>query len=287
MNTVSPSDLGEFCSIAFQQLPVGMAFVDSNGRIEQLNQALADLTGITFDELIGRRFGDLFEPGPAAEAISLIERFAGDVDLETKSFELPLRRPDRSSLTVALTLTPIRDAGGHAQHIVALLDDVTRERAAETALRTEKERFRLAIGVGRFEIWDYNPNTEIVVIKGHQEDETVTGLPAGRAAEWLAERFHPDDLREANAMFQRGLHGAGAVSGPVSHTARRRVELCDGRWPGICRRKWRIQQIDHNRRHRDGGVDRGPKSLARRPTAIESGDQSGGYGGLGVQPRNA
>jgi PAS domain S-box-containing protein len=120
-----------FFQLLFRDLQTGALIADSEGRIQHANQAVVTLLGWSTDELVGRNLAELLSfEYRALDPQSLLGAEMADAavhGLHQDGRWLPLR----------LALSVLRDAGGEAQGLVALLADdsqADRERTRLTSL---------------------------------------------------------------------------------------------------------------------------------------------------------
>jgi len=105
----------------------------SNNAIIFANQAFLRLTGYEQQEVLGRSFSFLMEPGGDAGALTEIQTaFEGTRDLETM---LRCRRKNGTNFWVRLFITPGRDGAGSLVQHAASFVDLTLHKESEEQLR--------------------------------------------------------------------------------------------------------------------------------------------------------
>ena len=118
---------------AFTNAPIGMALVDTDGRWIQVNDALCELVGYARDDLLNRRFADITHPDDLdADNDLMAQVLAGD--LHDYSMIKRYIRSDGQVVWVRLSVSLVRDAGGHPSHFIAQIQDITSEKAAQDQL---------------------------------------------------------------------------------------------------------------------------------------------------------
>ena len=116
----------------FQAVPIGVAYTDLNGRIEQPNAAYCRMTGYSEPELLGMAVSTLTHPEDrAADRAALDGLLAG---------RLPLARlrkrcltKDGAVLQVLSTVSLLRDDSGAPHRIVGLIEDISEQLKLEAA----------------------------------------------------------------------------------------------------------------------------------------------------------
>ena len=103
--------------IAFENAPIGIALVDfsegSDGRLTEVNRALADLTGRVADELIGSKLTGLCLAEDAAGDESLRERLVAG-EIERFSVEKRALLPDDRLVWLELSVSTVPTTARHA-----------------------------------------------------------------------------------------------------------------------------------------------------------------------------
>lgn len=122
----------------FHQAAIGMATMTLNGSIVRANAELADMVGISADDLVGLDYGALTRQhgDQLDEALAQLTNH----DAELAIFEHPLSS-DEGVGTMRVTLAPIRDSRGQPLYVFAQVQDIT----SEVALRRSEEMFRLLV----------------------------------------------------------------------------------------------------------------------------------------------
>ncbi|MDO9022831.1 MAG: PAS domain S-box protein [Deltaproteobacteria bacterium] len=124
--------------------------------------------------------------------------------------ETRLRRRDGSEVWVLIEATPLHDADGRFEGVLAMAMDVTERRCGQEALRASEERFRELAESIREVFWlsDVVGRQMIYVSPAY---EVIWGRPCTPVQavprEWAAS-LHPDD-RERVVRASRALHLAG------------------------------------------------------------------------------
>jgi PAS domain S-box-containing protein len=140
------------------------------------NPAFERLTGYTRAEVIGRN--GRFLQGPATDAAATAELRRAVQAGRSCSVEVANYRKDGSTFWNALSVSPVRDAGGQLTHFVGVLTDVTERRKLEDQYRQSQKMEvvgRLAGGVA------HDFNNLLTVINGYGE-MVLAVLPSGHPA---------------------------------------------------------------------------------------------------------
>lgn len=125
---------------AFADAPIGMAVVQPDGRLLQVNRAIREMLGYTEDELLTMTFAELTHPHDLQSSLAILDRFiAGEI--ESHTFEKRDIRKDGQVLWTLLSISTTRDETGAPRYFVAQMQDITERKAAEAELQaTHQDR---------------------------------------------------------------------------------------------------------------------------------------------------
>lgn len=135
-------------SHAVEQSPASVYITDPTGNIEYVNPKFTEVTGYTADEAIGRN-PSILKSGrmPREDYKNLWRSITAGREWRG---ELLNRKKDGSEYWESGTITPIVDGAGTITHFLAVKEDITERKRAETELSekmVELERFsKVAVG---------------------------------------------------------------------------------------------------------------------------------------------
>ncbi len=124
---------GRFRS-AFEDAPIGMALADLDGRFQQVNQALCEITGYTAAALCATSFDAITHPDDVDGDRELTEALLSGT-LDHYHREQRYLRATGELVWVALDATLLRDPDGKPQQLLGQVVDITNRRRLEQELR--------------------------------------------------------------------------------------------------------------------------------------------------------
>jgi two-component system, chemotaxis family, CheB/CheR fusion protein len=113
-----------------------------DGTILSWNSGAERIFGYTAQEAIGKPVS-LLAPQAEGEQADMFKRLAAGEPV--RELQASRRRKDGTDIHVAVTISPIRDAGGQVIGGTAVARDITEQREAAEALRASEERLRLVM----------------------------------------------------------------------------------------------------------------------------------------------
>lgn len=142
--------------LAFENAPIGMAVVDLDYRFRRVNSALCDALGYTAEELLELKFVDITHADDIARDTSLADKlFRGEIP----SYRIEKRfvKKDGAVAWLDVTALMIRDDNGNPLYGLGMVENITKRKRAEEALRSSEERYRSFVvnsseGIWRFDV---------------------------------------------------------------------------------------------------------------------------------------
>jgi diguanylate cyclase (GGDEF)-like protein/PAS domain S-box-containing protein len=149
----------------FELAGVGVALIGLDRRFQRVNRRFAEILGYAEEELVGRTGRELSHPDDMDHMNAQRPRlYAGEVDAVRG--EKRYLRKDGSVVWVAYTLAVERDAAGRPHHEIAVYDDVSARKAAETALRESEARFRSLTELSSDWFWEQDADYRFTRVEG-------------------------------------------------------------------------------------------------------------------------
>ncbi len=197
----------------FESGPFGLALIDEETQVIEVNQQLENMFGYSREEMLGSRLGAFNDPDYVAtgrrESQQLV---AGDVNRLVTSRRY--QRKDGSTFPATVTTSAVRDEQGRFLYGIRAIEDVTERVRAEAALSESERRFRAIFEgapLGIVLVSPVNPeifevNEEFVRMFGYPRE----ALLGHRLREFWAEPPPPDEaaVSEELALGSRD-RGAG------------------------------------------------------------------------------
>ncbi|MDY7001096.1 MAG: PAS domain S-box protein, partial [Thermodesulfobacteriota bacterium] len=118
------------CVDILKNLQSGVAILDPDCTILQVNPAFCKITGYSEDELLGRNFKKLIVPATGADARGFIDAI-GDGACRDFKTDWEILRKDKTSLWVRLKLSFTRPVPEVPYQAVITVEDITAKRAAQ------------------------------------------------------------------------------------------------------------------------------------------------------------
>jgi PAS domain S-box-containing protein len=181
--------------------------IDHRGVVVEWNAAAERLFGYARSEAIGQAMADLIIPPQlrGAHRAGMMNYLANSVGpILGRLVELPALRADGTEVPIDVYIAPIVIEGRRL--FTGFARDATERKAAETALKKNEARLRLALDASGAGVWTWDRATGLITadeayraMYGFAPDETVD------YATWEA-RLHPDDHEPLKRQVEECLH---------------------------------------------------------------------------------
>ncbi|GAB1544870.1 hypothetical protein NUACC21_75460 [Scytonema sp. NUACC21] len=187
---------------AFENAAIGMSLVSPDGRWLRVNRSLCEIVGYSESELLATTFQAITHPDDLDTDLDYVRQMLRD---EIRYYEMEKRYLHKQGHIVWILLSGslVRDSDGQPLYFIAQIQDITRRKQVEEALRESEERWQLALRGNNDGIWDWNVKTNEVFFSsrwkemlGYEDNEISNHLD-----EW-AKRVHPDDLPWVSQVIQ-------------------------------------------------------------------------------------
>jgi PAS domain S-box-containing protein len=120
--------------IAFEDAPMGIVIGVAGGVLTRVNRAFCQMSGYSEAELIGTSIHELSHPDDRHRSEDLVRQVdAGKIP--RFSVEKRYLKKDGSVFWAQVTSAGVRDRGGHVVFGMGIIEDITRRKCAEEALR--------------------------------------------------------------------------------------------------------------------------------------------------------
>ncbi|MDQ3936835.1 MAG: PAS domain-containing protein, partial [Actinomycetota bacterium] len=136
-----------FVSGVVDTAPALVVVLDPQGRVQSFNPACETVTGYSFEEVRGRSWEDLIEPGALERVRAQWPALLGGGDV--REFDAGVRTRAGGSRLVAWSAIAVRDASGKPGHVIATGIDVTDRKRGEEELRRRLKRQAAVAELGR------------------------------------------------------------------------------------------------------------------------------------------
>ena len=123
---------------AFDDSPIGMNFVNRQGRFERVNDAYCRLVGYSREQLLGKKLLDITHPDDIARGLEAIRQFAAG---ERRTYQVENRyvHADGHIVWAFLNVTLVVDAQGQPLHFFGQIQDITQLKQDEIELRRQAQ----------------------------------------------------------------------------------------------------------------------------------------------------
>jgi PAS domain S-box-containing protein len=213
---------------SFDHATEGMFVAEVDGRIGNVNPAYAEMLGFRSPEEAISASTDIATQlcADGTDAARFRRLLKGEGPL--RAFESRCLRKDGSEIWVSVNALAVKDRDGRTTHFEGTVEDITRHKRAEEALRKSEELFRLifdqsqigAVLVGLPGRRFVRANESFCRFMGYSEEEL------GQLT--FADITHPDDLPASQELVQRAITGERSQVGADKRYIRKDGDIAWG-----------------------------------------------------------
>jgi diguanylate cyclase (GGDEF)-like protein/PAS domain S-box-containing protein/putative nucleotidyltransferase with HDIG domain len=182
--------------LLFNQAPLGYLSLDVEGRVIEVNQKWLDTLGYSKEEVIGKWFGDFLCPEYVDGFRQRFQIFKSQGFIH---IEFEMQSKDKQRLHISFEGKIVYGADGAYKQTHCILQDITRQRKAETALIESEERYKCLFEYSGLGIGYYTTNG-IIISYNKQALENMGGNPEDFAGKSIRDIF---PIEEAEKYFAR------------------------------------------------------------------------------------
>jgi PAS domain S-box-containing protein len=132
----------QLLAAVFDRAPGGIAITDAGGGVVRVNPAYAAMLGYAEQDLAGRCFSDLVEPGDYGAATASMERLLAGATTFCET-EMRFRRADGNWIWVLSFMSVIEDERRQPRYLVHIAKDITGRRRIEAERRAAQEELNV------------------------------------------------------------------------------------------------------------------------------------------------
>jgi PAS domain S-box-containing protein len=197
----APSERDELFLRALDVAATGMLLTSPGGHLARVNQAFASMLGFEAEDLLGRSDTDLTHPDDRDASRRQQHRLESG---EAESFQLVKRyvAKDGRPVWVLLSVTGVREEDGSLRYAIAQVQDLSRQRQAEEALR-RRDTILSAVAASAEQLLGASDYTEVIdgVLR-------ILGESAGASRCYLFENY-----RGPGGRLHTSLHSEWCAPG--------------------------------------------------------------------------
>ncbi len=204
----------------YERAPLGYQSLDEIGYFKEVNEAWLNTFGYKKDEVIGKWFGD-FLPDEYKDIFRRnFSEFKGRGSISGVEFEM--LRKDGSAIIVSFDGKIGKDLDGNFLQTHCILQDITRQKAAEKALQKSEEKFRTLVENAPIAMSIINisgaiefMNSKHLALTGYSHDD----LPD--LEHWWAKVYQDEDVRNAAIDSWKKFIASGAAGEDIGVVERK------------------------------------------------------------------
>lgn len=161
-----------------ERAPVTILYMNAANEIIEMNPEAERISGYTREYAIGRTYQELFETEDNKQQLQMISREVA-YGKKLQAREVTIRRADGSTVDLSVSRSMELDDEGNPV-IISIGQDMSKQKAAELALRRSEERFRHVVDSAPAAILYMDNSTKVIeinpeveIVSGYKRDEII------------------------------------------------------------------------------------------------------------------
>ena len=189
----------------FEHAASGITHVDARGRLLRANQTFCNMVGYSKDELAHLSFQDITVPEDIGPDLRMLDE-ALTGTRSSYTLEKRYRHKDGHIVWAQLTVALVRKSSGEPDYLIAVVQDISAQKAAEEALRTSQNLMSQAQKLANIGAWQADLATGR--IGNLTKSESFLSFPSNEyGIKDMLDMIHPDDRLRVMALWPRAVKG--------------------------------------------------------------------------------
>ena len=176
---------------------------DLDGIVLSWNKGAEHIYGYSAEEMVGQAMSRLTPPDHGDEFPEILEYLKLGQRIE--HMETERLRKDGRRISVAVTISPLRDDSGTVVGASVIARDITERKQAQEALAHSELRYRSLVRVVSEIVWTTNAQGEVVDDIPSWREFTGETFDQIKGWGWL-ESLHPDDREGTARIWSQAVH---------------------------------------------------------------------------------
>ncbi len=189
----------------FEHAASGITHVDTRGRLLRANQTFCNMVGYSKDELAHLSFQDITVAEDIGPDLRMLDEALTGARI-SYMLEKRYRHKDGHIVWVQLTVALVRKSSGEPDYLIAVVQDISAQKAAEEALRTSQNLMSQAQKLANIGAWQADLATGR--IGNLTKSESFLSFPSNEyGIKDMLDMIHPDDRLRVMALWPRAVKG--------------------------------------------------------------------------------
>jgi PAS domain S-box-containing protein len=193
--------------VTLRSISDGVITADTTGRVVMFNEAAENLTGWREQEAVGRPLDEvlhIIDPDSGEVRTDLVQQIlTGRIMVGPEHHSLAVKR-DRSEISIALSVAPMRDSAGVVSGVVVAFRDTTESRRAAEAIMRSRDSYLKMFDESPTLIWRSGNDGRCHSFNNTWQRFTGRDVAQDLGYGWI-ENIHPDDATRCTQVYEKAF----------------------------------------------------------------------------------